>query len=46
MERSDHAVAIFGGTGFIGTHIARHRMREGLARKIVLVDLNPSRQAP
>jgi GlcNAc-P-P-Und epimerase len=32
-------VVIFGGTGFIGTHLTQHLLRENLAAKIVLVDL-------
>jgi nucleoside-diphosphate-sugar epimerase len=34
-------VIIFGGTGFIGTHLAQHLLRENLTGKIVLVDLQP-----
>ncbi len=30
---------IFGGTGFIGTHLAQHFLRENQARHILLVDL-------
>jgi nucleoside-diphosphate-sugar epimerase len=36
-------VVIFGGTGFIGTHLAQHLLRENLTGKIVLVDLLPPR---
>ena len=39
-------VTIFGGTGFIGTHIAQHLLRENLADRIVLVDLEPPRDEP
>ena len=39
MER----VVIFGGTGFIGTHLTQHFLREKLADKIVLVDICPPR---
>lgn len=39
-----NTVVIFGGTGFIGTHVAQHWLREGLAGKIVLVDLAPPRE--
>jgi len=39
-------VVLFGGTGFIGTHVAQHWMREGLGAKIVLVDQQPPRQDP
>ena len=34
-------IVLFGGTGFIGTHLAQHWLREKLAEKIVLVDLAP-----
>ena len=37
---------IFGGTGFIGTHMAQHWLRENLADRVVLVDLNPPRRQP
>lgn len=46
METPNRTVVIFGGTGFIGTHMARHWLRERLASKIVLVDLNPPRKEP
>ena len=46
MMSSRDTVVIFGGTGFIGTHIAQHWRREKLAAKILLVDLNPPRTAP
>jgi nucleoside-diphosphate-sugar epimerase len=36
-------VVLFGGTGFIGTHMAMHWLRENLADKVILVDLNPPR---
>lgn len=39
-------VVLFGGTGFIGTHTAMHWLREGLAKQVVLVDLNPPRNEP
>jgi nucleoside-diphosphate-sugar epimerase len=39
-------VVLFGGTGFIGTHMAMHWLRENLADKVVLVDLNPPRNEP
>jgi nucleoside-diphosphate-sugar epimerase len=38
-------VVIFGGTGFIGTHLTQHFLREELAGKIVLVDISPPREA-
>ena len=39
-------VVIFGGTGFIGTHLAQHWLRENLASRIFLVDLAPPRNEP
>lgn len=39
-------VVLFGGTGFIGTHLAMYWLRENLAQKVVLVDLNPPRTGP
>ena len=37
------AVVIFGGSGFIGTHLARHLSQTG-HRKIISVDLKPPRE--
>jgi nucleoside-diphosphate-sugar epimerase len=34
---------IFGGTGFIGSHLAQHLMQSGLAETIVLADIVPPR---
>lgn len=45
MESIETAV-IFGGTGFIGTHLAQHFLREGRVRRIVLVDLEGPRNEP
>ncbi len=39
MANQIGVVVIFGGTGFIGTHLTQHWLREGLAAKFVLVDL-------
>lgn len=39
------AVIIFGGTGFIGTHLTQHLLRAKLAERIVLVDNSPPRDA-
>jgi nucleoside-diphosphate-sugar epimerase len=36
-------VVLFGGTGFIGTHLAQHLLRCNLAETIFLVDLNEPR---
>jgi nucleoside-diphosphate-sugar epimerase len=38
-------IVIFGGTGFIGTHLTQHFLKTSSPRKIVLVDLLPPRQA-
>jgi GlcNAc-P-P-Und epimerase len=47
LKPTDGATAVlFGGTGFIGSHIAMHWLREGLADRVVLVDLNPPRNEP
>jgi nucleoside-diphosphate-sugar epimerase len=39
-------VVLFGGTGFIGTHLTQHLLKNNLAENIFLVDLNGPRQAP
>ena len=39
-------VVIFGGTGFIGSHLAQHWLRENLAKHVILVDLAPPRIEP
>src|ERR1022692_1233962 len=39
-------VVLFGGTGFIGTHLAQHLLRNNLAETIFLVDLKESRKSP
>jgi len=36
-------VVLFGGTGFIGTHLAQHLLKHDLAETIVLVDLKQPR---
>ena len=46
MMKKSETIVIFGGTGFIGTHIAQHWLREGLAGRLVLVDINPPRNEP
>jgi GlcNAc-P-P-Und epimerase len=43
MVKQSSTVVIFGGTGFIGTHLTQHWLRERLAAKVVLVDLAPPR---
>lgn len=40
------SAVLFGGTGFIGTHLAQHLLRENLAETIVLVDLKPPPDSP
>jgi nucleoside-diphosphate-sugar epimerase len=39
-------VVLFGGTGFIGTHLAQHLLEHNLAETIYLVDLNGARDFP
>lgn len=43
MTNHRRTVVLFGGTGFIGTHVAQHWLREDLADRLVLVDLHPPR---
>ena len=45
MTNVGHAT-IFGGTGFIGTHLAQHLLNQGLAGRITLVNLMPPRTSP
>jgi nucleoside-diphosphate-sugar epimerase len=42
MNKVDQVI-IFGGSGFIGTHLAQHLISENLAARITLVDLLPPR---
>lgn len=42
MTRAENAI-FFGGTGFIGTHLAQHFLREGYDGKLILVDHQPPR---
>ncbi|HEX3987025.1 MAG TPA: NAD(P)-dependent oxidoreductase [Acidobacteriaceae bacterium] len=39
-------VVLFGGTGFIGTHIAQEWLRAIRTKKVILVDLLPPRSEP
>ena len=39
-------VVLFGGTGFIGTHLTQYLLKENLAQTIVLVDLKEPRDLP
>lgn len=39
-------VIVFGGTGFIGTHLSQHLVNKNLAEKIYLVDICPPRNEP
>ncbi len=45
MDTLGH-VTIFGGTGFIGTHLAQYLIEENLAEKITLIDIQPPREEP
>lgn len=45
-QLNNGTVVLFGGTGFIGTHVAMDCLREGLAERVILVDLNPPRVEP
>ena len=40
------SIVIFGGNGFIGTHLAQHLIKVGGYEKIVLVDIRPPRRQP
>lgn len=44
--RAVNSIVIFGGTGFLGTHLATHLLNENLAEKIYLVDIQQPRTAP
>lgn len=44
--RRVNSIVIFGGTGFLGTHLAMHLCKENLADEIFLVDLTSPRTAP
>lgn len=44
--KSVHSIVIFGGTGFLGTHLSTHLLNANLAEKIYLVDIHPPRTAP
>jgi nucleoside-diphosphate-sugar epimerase len=43
MVKQSGTVVIFGGTGFIGTHLTQHWLRERLAARVILVDIAPPR---
>jgi len=45
MKKHQRAI-IFGGTGFIGTHLSQHILQHRLADEIILVDIKPPRVAP
>src|ERR1700756_1828441 len=42
----NRTIVIFGGTGFIGSHFATYWLEQGLAEKVVLVDVAPLRSEP
>lgn len=44
--QNNGTVVIFGGTGFIGTHVAQHWLGQNLVSRIVLVDVGPPRNEP
>jgi GlcNAc-P-P-Und epimerase len=46
MNNGIGTVVIFGGTGFIGSHLAQHWLRKNLAKRIILVDVAPPRIEP
>ncbi|MDE3188476.1 MAG: NAD-dependent epimerase/dehydratase family protein [Acidobacteriota bacterium] len=41
--KTAETVVLFGGTGFIGTHLAQYLLEQRAARRIVLADLAPPR---
>jgi GlcNAc-P-P-Und epimerase len=46
VNLQESTVVLFGGTGFIGTHLAQEWLCARLAKKVVLVDLLPPRNEP
>lgn len=44
--KPEGTAVIFGGSGFIGTHMAQHILRENLTDEVVLVDVLPPRTEP
>lgn len=46
VMNKDETVVLFGGTGFIGTHLTQHWLREKPGARVVLVDLVPPRDEP
>jgi nucleoside-diphosphate-sugar epimerase len=39
-------VVVFGGAGFIGSHLADHLLSHGIAGEVIIADLNPPRRRP
>lgn len=44
--QNTESIVLFGGTGFIGTHLTQHWLREYPSKRVVLVDLNSPRTEP
>ena len=44
--KTAETIVLFGGTGFIGTHLAQHLLERRAARKIVVADIAPPRDEP
>ena len=44
--KTAETVVLFGGTGFIGTHLAQYLLERRAARKIILADIVPPRDEP
>lgn len=40
--KMNQTIVIFGGAGYIGTHLAKYALSTGLANKVVVADIKPS----